>query len=280
MSALEFGQHGFALLRAGLAGDPRSLGMFCDLFADDAQLWLPPTPNTRSPYRGRAAIRELLCGLVASLYRGGLHLRLYQVLTNGERLLFQFEDRGKRLDDSQYENSPCIALECRNEQITGFWEYWGGPGFFRDRLDGSGSRSAADPEAQATARRAMALLNSGMAGSGEDMDAFLELLSDNVQLWFPPTPNTRSPYIGKAEAARLFRDLLMKMYPQGMQIEICHETSGGTRTAFELQSHGIRADGSEYINSPCLCLDIKAGKVATLWENWGGPGFHRPIVRG
>jgi ketosteroid isomerase-like protein len=278
MSTLEFGQHSFALLRAGLGGDTESLATFCDLFADDAQLWLPPTPNTLSPYRGTVAIRTLLSNFVPSLYQDGLHLRLYQLLTGTDRVLFQFEDRGTRPDGSNYENSPCIALQIRGEQIGGFWEYWGGPGFFRDRFDGSGARGDVDDEAQATARQALTSLIGGMGGSTQAMDAFLALLADDVRLWFPPTPNTKSPYIGRAEARELFCDLLMKMYPQGMAIEAYHETSGGTRTAFELQSRGVRADGSIYANSPCLCLDVKAGKIQTLWEHWGGPGFHRALV--
>ncbi len=279
MNVLQPGQHSFALLRKGLGGDADALGMFCDLFTDDAELWLPPTPNTRSPYRGRDAIRQLLCGFVATLYRDGLQLRLYQLLTGPDRVLFQFEDRGTRRDGSDYQNSPCIALGFRDQQIAGFWEYWGGPGFFRDQLDGSGARGSVDADAQNTARQAMSQLIAGMAGSATAMDAFLAMMSDDVRLWFPPTPNTRSPYIGRADATRLFRDFLMTMYPDGMAIELFHETSGGTRTAFELQSRGVRRDGSVYVNSPCLCLDIKGGKINTLWEHWGGPGFHRPLAQ-
>lgn len=278
MSVLEIGQHSFALLRSGLGGDRPALAAFCDLFSDDAELWLPPTPNTRSPYRGTDAIRHLLCDFVPSLYKGGLHLRLYEVLTGPDRVLFQFEDRGLRQDGSEYQNSPCIALRLRGQEISGFWEYWGGPGFFRDRLDGSAVRGDLDETALDLARTALKHLMAGMGGSNEDMTAFLAMLSDDVRLWFPPTPNTKSPYVGRNESTWLFRDLLMKMYPQGMVIECFEETSGGSRTAFELQSHGIRADGSEYINSPCLCLDVKAGKIRTIWEHWGGPGFHRPLA--
>jgi ketosteroid isomerase-like protein len=258
MSVLEFGQHSFALLRSGLGGDRKALTAFCDLFSVDARLWLPPTPNTHSPYQGREAIRHLLCDFIPSIYKAGLQLRLYQVLTGTERVLFQFEDRGTRQDDSDYQSSPSIALGVRGQKITGFGEV--------------------DEAARDLARQALDQLIAGMGGSAAAMDGFLALLSDDVRLWFPPTPNTHSPYVGPAEARRLFCDFLMKMYPQGMRIEAFAETSGGTRTAFELQSHGIRADGSEYVNSPCLCLDVKAGKIQTLWEHWGGPGFHRPLA--
>jgi ketosteroid isomerase-like protein len=274
VNTLELGQHSFALLRDGLGGDAGALGMFCDLFTADGELWLPPTPNTQSPYRGPEAIRKLLCGFVPALYQDRLQLRLYQLLTGPDRVLFQFEDRGKKQDGSDYQNSPCIALRFRDQQIAGFWEYWGGPGFFRDQLDGS-----SDADAQDTARQAMSQLIAGMGGSVTAMDAFLALMSDDVRLWFPPTPNTRSPYVGRADARRLFRDFLMTMYPNGMAIEIFHETSGGTRTAFELQSRGVRSDGSVYVNSPCLCLDVKDGRINTLWEHWGGPGFHRPLAQ-
>ncbi len=279
MNGLELGQHSFALLREGLRGDADALGMFCDLFTADAELWLPPTPNTSSPYRGRDAIRQLLCGFVAPLYPDGLQLRLYQLLTGPDRVLFQFEDRGRKQDGSDYQNSPCIALRLRDQQIAGLWEYWGGPGFFRDQLDGSGARGSIDADARSTARQAMSQLIAGMGGSATAMDAFLAMMSDDVRLWFPPTANTRSPYIGRADARRLFRDFLMTMYPNGMAIEMFHETSGGSRTAFELQSRGVRRDGSVYVNSPCLCLDIKGGRINTLWEHWGGPGFHRPLVQ-
>lgn len=278
MNTLEFGQHSFALLRAGLGGDVGALHTFCDLFTADACLWLPPTPNTQSPYRGRERIRELLCGFVLPLYQNGLHLRLYQMLTGDDRVLFQFEDRGTRRDGSDYENSPCIALAVAGDQIAGFWEYWGGPQFFRDSFDGSAMRGSVDSEARAVARAAQAHLLAGMAGSVAEMDAFLALLADDVRLWFPPTPNTHSPYIGRNEARKLFKDFLMSMYPQGMTIELIHETASGTRTAFELQSRGVRKDGSVYVNSPCVCFDVKAGKVRTMWEHWGGPGFHKPVA--
>lgn len=278
MSALEFGQHCFALLREGLAGDRGAIETFCELFTDDAELWLPPTPNTRSPYRGRAAITTLLRDFVVPLYRDGLHLRLYQVLTGPGRVLYQFEDRGTRQDGSTYENSPCISLKIVGDRIGGFWEYWGGPAFFRNCFDGSGSRGQTDSAANELAHTAMHCLNAGMAGNRDAMNEFLALLADDVRLWFPPTPNTQSPYIGREAATWLFRDFLMDMYPNGMTIDSFHETSSGTRTAFELQSHGIRKDGSEYVNSPCLSLDVKAGRIQTLWENWGGPAFHRPLA--
>lgn len=277
VSTLEFGQHCFAILREGLAGDRRAIETFCELFTDDAELWLPPTPNTRSPYRGPAAITALLRDFVAPLYQDGLHLRLYQVLTGPERVLFQFEDRGIRQDGSIYENSPVIALQISGGRIGGFWEYWGGPGFFRNSFDGNAGRGQTDAAANELARSAMRQLIAGLGGDHEAMNAFLSFLADDVRLWFPPTPNTRSPYIGHEAATMLFRDFLMEMYPQGMSIECFHETSSGTRTAFELQSYGIRKDGSEYINSPCLSVDVKAGKIRTLWETWGGPGFHRPV---
>jgi ketosteroid isomerase-like protein len=220
----------------------------------------------------------VLCGFVAPLYRDGLHLRLYQVLTGPDRVLFQFEDHGKKQDGGDYQNSPCIALRFRDQQIAGFWEYWGGPGFFRDQLDGSGASGSIDADAQNTARQALSQLIAGMDGSATAMEAFLAMLSDDVHLWFPPTANTHSPYIGRDDARRLFRDFLMTLYPNGMEIEMFHETGAGTRTAFELQSRGVRRDGSVYVNSPCLCLDIKGGKINTLWEHWGGPGFHRPLA--
>jgi ketosteroid isomerase-like protein len=217
--------------------------------------------------------------VVAPQYRDGLKLRLYQLLTGPDRVLFQFEDRGTRRDGSDYQSSPCIALKFSGQQISGFWEYRGGPGFFRDSLDGGGARGSIDTDAQVTARQALSHLNAGMGGSIAAMDAFLAMLSDDVRLWFPPSPNTRSPYVGLADARRLFCDFLMKMYPHGMTIELFHETSGGTRTAFELQSRGVRADGGVYVNSPCLCLDVKGGKISTLWEHWGGPGFHRALAQ-
>ena len=273
----ELAQHAFALLREGLEGDRASMNAFVDLFAEDATLWLPPTPNTHSPYRGREAIRGLLVDFVIPLYRDGLHVTLFQMLAGDGRWLFQFEDRGERaVDGSDYENSPVIVLATSQGAITGFWEYWGGPRFFRGRFDGSGARGGVDARAHAVARDAFAELQAGLRGDAPAMDRFLERFADGARLWFPPTPNTRSPYIGRDAAAKLFRELLVPMYPDGLHVTCHHVLPGGTRTAFELSSHGRRRDGTAYVNSPCLCFDVKQGRIETLWEHWGGPGFHGP----
>ena len=280
MEQREYAQHAFALLREGLAGDASCMHAFADLFATDGVLWLPPTPNTHSPYRGRDAIRALLVDFVMPLYRGGLHLQLYQMLESPGRVLFQFQDRGVRArDGSEYRNSPCIALAIDNSEIRGFWEYWGGPGFFEASFDGSGSRGAADETARTVALAAFAQLQRGLNGDAAALDAFLGQFADDARLWFPPTPNTSSPYIGRTAAERLFRELLRPMYPDGLHVRVFHTLSGGSRTAFELQSYGRRADGTEYINSPCLCFDVKLGRIQTLWEHWGGPGFFSDQIR-
>lgn len=276
----QLAQHAFALLREGLGGDRGAMHSFVDGFREDAVLWLPVTPSTRSPYRGREAIRALLVDFVVPLYRDGLHLTLYQTLVGGSRALFQFEDRGVRAQDgAEYVNSPCIALEFDGESIAGFWEYWGGPKFFRDGFDGSGARGEVDEDAHAAALAAQRELQAGIAGDEAALDAFLARLADDVRLWFPPTPNTRSPYVGRAAAVALFRELLRPMYPTGLHTRLFHVSAGGTRTAFELQSYGVRADGSEYVNSPCVCFDVKRGRIRTMWEHWGGPGFFSPETR-
>ena len=274
----EFAQHAFALLRDGLAGDPATMRTFAELFATDAVLWLPPTPNTRSPYRGRDAIAALLVDFIVPIYKDGLHLTLFQTLAGENRWLYQFEDRGLRArDGSKYENSPVISLAVRGNEITGFWEYYGGPQFFRGRFDGAGARGDVDAAAHQIAIAAFAELQRGLIGDAAALDAFLARFADGARLWFPPTPNTQSPYIGRSAAEALFRDLLVPMYPQGLHVKCFHVLAGGTRTAFELQSYGRRRDGSEYINSPCLCLDIKQGRIEALWEHWGGPGFFEPV---
>ncbi len=276
----ELAQHAFALLREGLAGSRAAMLPFVDLFTDDAVLWLPPTPNTRSPYQGREAIRGVLVDLVMPIYRDGLHLTLFQMLSGGDRWLFQFEDRAERArDGSIYENSPVIVLQITQGRIAGFWEYWGGPKFFRDRFDGAGARGEVDLQAHATARGAFVDLQSGLTGDTAAMDRFLARFADGARLWFPPTPNTQSPYVGRLAAERLFRDLLIPMYPDGLHVALQHVLAAGTRTAFELKSYGRRRDGSEYINSPCLCLDVKEGRIEVLWEHWGGPAFFGPPLR-
>lgn len=272
----EYAQHAFAMLANGLRGDKGDMGAFVDEFTDDALLCLPPTPNTCSPYRGREQIRRLLVDFVVPLYRDGLHLTLYGMLEAPGRVLYQFEDQGTRLDGTAYRNSPCIALGLNGTQITSFHEYWGGPGFFSPSFDASATRDDIDAEAHAISLAAFDEMQRGLAGDAAAISAFLERMADNVRLWFPPTPNTQSPYVGRGAATRLFRELLLPMYPQGLQAQRFHTLAAGTRTAFELQSRGVRADGSEYRNSPCLCFDVKGGRIRTLWEHWGGPGFFEP----
>ena len=130
------------------------------------------------------------------------------------------------------------------------------------------------------AQHCFALLSEGLAGDEPAMLAFCSLFTADAELWLPPTPNTQSPYVGAVAARQLFRELLQPMYPQGLHVRRFNVLKGGTRTAFELQSHGIRSDGSEYVNSPCLCLDVKRGRIRTLWEHWGGPGFFDGEARG
>jgi ketosteroid isomerase-like protein len=277
MPQREFAQHVFSMLANGLRGDVSDMHGFVDQFTADAELWLPPTPNTRSPYRGRDAIRNLLVEFVLPLYRDGLNLTLYGMLMAPGRVLFQFEDQGTLQDGTIYRNSPCIALGLSGTQITSFHEYWGGPDFFSPNLDPAATGDGIDAAANAIAISAMDELASGLAGDPSALDAFLARLAPDVRMWFPPTPNTRSPYVGTDAASRLFRELLVPMYPGGMQIRRFHALAAGTRTAFELQSYGRRANGSEYINSPCFCVDIRAGKIRRIWEHWGGPGFFAPV---
>ena len=273
----EYAQHVFALLADGLRGSRRDMQAFVDEFAIDAKLWLPTTPNTRSPYVGREAIRSLLVDFVLPLYRDGLHLTLYGVLEADGRVLFQFEDRGLRRDGTTYQNSPCIALGLNGSQIGSFHEYWGAPGFFAPSLDAAATRDEIDSSAHVIALAAFSELQRGLLGDPTSMDAFLARFADDAHLWFPPTPNTQSPYVGRSAAGSLFRDLLVPMYPQGLKTRCYHTLAAGSRTVFELQSSGQRADGSTYVNSPCLCLDVKAGRIHTLWEHWGGPGYFEPV---
>lgn len=278
MPQREFAQHMFAMLANGLRGDVSDMNGFVDQFSVDAELWLPPTANTCSPYRGRESIRSLLVNFVAPLYPAGLRLTLYGMLTAPGRVLFQFEDKGTHRDGSVYRNSPCIALGLDGTQITSFHEYWGGPGFFSPSFAATATGDDVDAAANAVAIAACAELRCGLAGDAAALQAFLARLAPDVRLWFPPTPNTRSPYVGVSAATQLFRDLLVPMYPAGLHSKLFHTLAAGTRTAFELQSYGRRADGSEYCNSPCLCLDISDGRIRTLWEHWGGPGFFEPVT--
>jgi ketosteroid isomerase-like protein len=276
MPQREYAQHVFSLLANGLRGDRSDMQGFADEFTEDAQLWLPPTPNTQSPYRGRAAIRALLVDFVLPLYRDGLALTLYGMLSAPGRVLFQFEDQGTLQDGRSYTNSPCIALGLNGTQITSFHEYWGGPSFFSPCFDATATRQDIDQNANKIAKEAFSDLQQGLAGDSPALDRFLAQLADDVRLWFPPTPNTQSPYVGRSAASKLFRELLVPMYPQGLHVTRFHTLAAGTRTAFELQSYGRRADGSEYINSPCLCLDVRSGLIRRLWEHWGGPGYFDP----
>jgi ketosteroid isomerase-like protein len=278
MSQREYAQHVFSLLANGLRGDRDDMAGFADEFADDAQLWLPPTPNKKSPYVGRGAIRALLDDLVRPLYRDGLRLTLYGMLCAPGRVLYQFEEQGTLQDGRDYRNSPCIALGFDGTQIQSFHEYSGGPGFFSPSFDAAATRADVDADANRIAVEAFANLQQGLAGDGAALERFLACFADDVRLWFPPTPNTQSPYVGRSAASSLFRDLLLPMYPQGLHVTRFHTLAAGTRSAFELQSHGRRADGSEYINSPCLCLDVRGGQIRTLWEHWGGPGYFDPAT--
>ncbi len=271
-------QDAFALLARGLAGERAAMQAFVDVLADDAVLWLPPTPNTRSPYRGRDAIRALLADFVVPLYRDGLHLTLHHVLEGDGRTMFQFEDRGVLArDGAPYRNSPCIVLATRDDAITGFWEYWGGPGFY-----GAAPADLAPPvdtAAHAAALDAYAALQRGLVGDREAMETFYAALADDVELWFPPTPNTRSPYPGRGAVEGIFRDLIVPMYPQGLFVRCFHVLAGGTRTAFEQQSCGVRSNGSEYLNSPSICFDMRGGRIQRIWEHWGAPGCFDPQLR-
>ncbi len=277
MPQREFAQHAFSMLSNGLRGDASDMHGFVDQFTSGAELWLPATANTSNPCRGRDAIRSLLVDVVMPRYRDGLQVTLFGMLMAPGRVLYQFEERGRLQDGSDCRTSPCIALGLDGTQITSLHEYRGGPDFFSSCLDPAATGDDIDAAANAVAIAAVDELARGLAGDAASLGAFLARLAPDVRMWFPPTPNTQSPYVGAEAATRLFRDLLVPMYPSGMQIRRFHALSAGTRTAFELQSHGRRADGSEYVNSPCFCLDIRAGKIRRIWEHWGGPGYFAPV---
>ena len=268
----------FEWLRLGLAGNAKAMDSFAAALAPNAVLWLPPTPNTRSPYRGHTVIHELLRDFVVPLYRGGLHLNLFRTLTGPSRTAFLFEDHGVKLDGSEYLNSPCIVLETRARSILGVYEYWGGPRFFSDAIE-RGNAVPADQDSLAAARASFDDLCLGLAGDADHLQRFLNRLHRDVKLWFPPTPNTRSPYVGSDAARAIFTDLLVPMYPQGLFVRPFHVLSSGSLTMFEAQSFGVRRDGSEYINTPALTLDVRAGEIVHIWEHWGAPGSFDPAVR-
>jgi len=273
----------FGLLARGLGGDPVALGAFADEFTAEGVVWLPAMPHTASPYVGRSAIRKLLVDGVAEAYRAGLAIELYAVLQSHSagptRVAFQFEDRGWLRDGTPHAGSPVITLEMRGESISGFWEYRGGPGFFAEAGKATGADRVAQAAPRAVAEHAFACLQRGLAGDAGALNAFIERLAEDVRLWFPPTPNTRSPYVGRAAVERVFRDVIVPLYPSGLLVRRFHTLSGGHRTAFELQSHGVRRDGSEYLNSPMLTLEVRGEEIVRIWEHWGGPGFFDPEIR-
>ena len=269
---------GFACLSCGLGGDRGALAEFASLLATDARLWLPPTPNTKSPYEGRTVIHALLSDFIVPLYRDGLRLDLYRTLGGPSRCAFLFEDQAIKRDGSVYQNSPCIVLEARGDQIASICEYWGGPHFFADSLQRATLQSP-NPESSRIAQAAFNDLRHGLAGDTDSLERFLGRLAPDVSLWFPPTPNTRSPYRGAAAARALFVELLVPMYPQGLYVQLFHTLSSGSLTTFETQSFGVRRDGSEYINTPALTLNIRDGKIGKLWEHWGPPGAFDPELR-
>lgn len=277
MAQREFAQHTFSMLANGWRGDSGDMQGFVDQFTADAELWLPPTSGVGSPCRGREAIRSLLVDVLLPRYRTGMQVTLYGMLTAPGRVLFQFELLGEFSDGTPLRDSPCVALGFSGNQVTSYHQYRGGPDFFCSSLDPSATGDELDAAANAVAIAAQAELARGLGGDAAALDAFLGRLAPDVRMWFPPTPNTRSPYVGAAAAIKLFRELLMPMYPSGMQVQCFHTLAAGTRTAFELQSRGRRADGSDYINSPCFCIDVRAGKIRRIWENWGGPGYFAPV---
>lgn len=131
-ATLAVAQHSFELLKAGLGGNDQAVQAWFDTLAEDVILWLPVTPSTRSPYQGKAAVRELFLSLIVPMWRPhGLHLDEPRVFTDGARqVAFHVPDRGTRRDGSQYENTVVITLEIQDGKVSRFWEYWGGPGFF------------------------------------------------------------------------------------------------------------------------------------------------------
>jgi ketosteroid isomerase-like protein len=172
-----------------------------------------------------------------------------------------------------------VTLEIRDEAIAGLWEYRGGPRFFADAGTPVTTDAASQARARAIAEEAFVSLQRGLIGDSGALSAFIERLDEGVHLWFPPTPNTRSPYVGRASVERVFREVIVPMYPAGLFVRRFHTLTGGHRTAFELQSYGVRRDGSEYINSPMLALDVQDDRVVRIWEHWGGPGYFDRALR-
>jgi ketosteroid isomerase-like protein len=131
---LQVARNSFELLKAGLAGSDEALHQWLDTLTDDVLLWLPATPRTSSPYRGKQAVADLFLGFIGPMWRPhGLHLQEPRVFTDGgNQVSFQVQDSGTRSDGSSYQNTVVITLQVRDGKIARFWEYWGGPNFFAE----------------------------------------------------------------------------------------------------------------------------------------------------
>jgi hypothetical protein len=266
-------EHAFNILARGLAGDRQALRAFASSFTADGTLWLPPIPHASGPIVGRAAIKDVLLEVVAPAYPDGLKLTLFHTLEGEGRVAFQVQEQARLRDGSSYLGSPIISFALRGDAISGCWKFAGGPRYFESAMNASAGRDGFDPVARAAAAGALTDLRQALARDSRALARFLAMLGDDVHVWLPPDARLPSPLVGRAAAGRLLSDVLLRLYPGGLAIRALRALSGGTRTAFELQSVGVDTGGAEHVVNLMLSMELCEGRLARAWVHWGGPGF-------
>jgi ketosteroid isomerase-like protein len=130
------------------------------------------------------------------------------------------------------------------------------------------NEAAMPDRVESVARRAFARFTHALS-TGE-WDAFIDCLTDDVEVWFP-TGRFKGRRIGKSNAIEFFT-FVSSVYPQGLFVDLDRVLVGGHTVAFEFRDHGQLYGRQPYANRVVIALDVRGDRVCAYREYFGGDG--------
>lgn len=114
---------------------------------------------------------------------------------------------------------------------------------------------------------------SGLGGDRDALERFIGMMADDAIVYFPSTPNTKPPFVGRDAIREFFFGTVVKVYDSGLRISPVFHLEDESRMAFLFADEGTMSSGREYANSVCVTLEIRDGKIQRYWEFFGQAGY-------
>jgi ketosteroid isomerase-like protein len=133
---------------------------------------------------------------------------------------------------------------------------------------------------RAVADRAFDHFRLGMAGDRDEMEAFLDMFTDDAVLNFPKTPNTNAPYVGREAIKEFFHTTVQPVYDTGLFVTPVFALEDEQRVAYLFADKGVMRGGRDYANSVCITLEVRGEQISRYWEFFGSAGYFPEAAEG